>query len=89
MDDLFEKRWSEMGSNNRADENRVVAYWRDYFQRNRMQRDATSPKPSVEFQRGRNTRVNCNSRIPLHRSYEDFKSDMDFAIRNTQGFGRE
>lgn len=32
MDDLFAIRWSEMGSNNRADENRVVAYWRDYLQ---------------------------------------------------------
>lgn len=32
MDELFAIRWSEMGSNNRADESRVVAYWRDYLQ---------------------------------------------------------
>jgi len=32
MEELFDIRWSEVGSNNRADENRVVAYWRDYLQ---------------------------------------------------------
>ncbi|XP_053190794.1 uncharacterized protein LOC128374565 [Scomber japonicus] len=112
MDHLFAIRWSEMGSNNRADENRVVAYWRDYLQDAEedegppklgdilsfatgcdvMPPIGFSPKPSLEFQRGRypiaNTCVNC-LRIPLHQSYEDFKSNMDFAIRNTQGFGME
>ncbi|KAE8300718.1 G2/M phase-specific E3 ubiquitin-protein ligase [Larimichthys crocea] len=112
MDHLFAIRWSEMGSNNRAHENRVVAYWRDYLQDAEedegppklgdilsfatgcdvMPPIGFSPKPSLEFQRGRypiaNTCVNC-LRIPLHQSYEDFKSNMDFAIRNTQGFGME
>ncbi|XP_073729858.1 G2/M phase-specific E3 ubiquitin-protein ligase-like [Misgurnus anguillicaudatus] len=32
MDRLFEIRWSETGSNRRTNENRVVAYWRDYLQ---------------------------------------------------------
>ncbi len=32
MEDLFDIRWSEVESNNRADESRVVAYWRDYLQ---------------------------------------------------------
>ncbi len=32
MDDLFVIRWSEVGSNNGADENMAVAYWRDYLQ---------------------------------------------------------
>lgn len=31
-DALFEIRWSEAGSNARVDENRVIAYWRDYLQ---------------------------------------------------------
>ncbi|XP_078139955.1 G2/M phase-specific E3 ubiquitin-protein ligase [Centroberyx gerrardi] len=107
MDDLFDIRWSEMGSNNRANENRVVAYWRDYLQDAEEEEGPAklgdilsfatgchvvppigfSPKPSLEFQRGRypiaNTCVNC-LRIPLHQSYEDFKSNMDFAIQNTQ-----
>lgn len=32
MDDLFEIQWSENGSNKRANENRVIAFWRDYLQ---------------------------------------------------------
>lgn len=32
VDELFSIRWSASGSNNRTDENRVVAYWRDYLQ---------------------------------------------------------
>ncbi|KAL1276872.1 hypothetical protein QQF64_023545 [Cirrhinus molitorella] len=32
MDDLFEIQWSENGSNRRANENRVIAFWRDYLQ---------------------------------------------------------
>lgn len=32
MDELFDIKWSEMGSNNRTDENRVIAFWRDYLQ---------------------------------------------------------
>ncbi|XDV26417.1 hypothetical protein PO909_030145, partial [Leuciscus waleckii] len=32
MDGLFEIRWSETGSNRRANEKRVVFYWRDYLQ---------------------------------------------------------
>ncbi|XP_073672232.1 uncharacterized protein [Paramisgurnus dabryanus] len=32
LDDLFEIQWSESGSNKRTDENRVIAFWRDYLQ---------------------------------------------------------
>lgn len=32
MDGLFDIRWSEKGTNKRADESKVVAYWRDYLQ---------------------------------------------------------
>lgn len=32
LDELFEIKFSEIGSNNRADENRVIAFWRDYLQ---------------------------------------------------------
>ncbi|XP_062304842.1 G2/M phase-specific E3 ubiquitin-protein ligase-like [Osmerus eperlanus] len=35
-----------------------------------------------------NTCVNC-LRIPLHSAYEAFKTNMDFAIANTQGFGMQ
>ncbi|XP_030611803.1 G2/M phase-specific E3 ubiquitin-protein ligase-like isoform X3 [Archocentrus centrarchus] len=51
-----------------------------------------SPKPSLEFI------TNCKFpvantceiilRIPVHAVYSSFKSDMDFAIRNSPGFGR-
>ncbi len=45
-----------------------------------------------EFQRGSypiaNTCINC-LKIPLYKSYDDFKRNMDFAIQNTQGFGME
>lgn len=33
-----------------------------------------------------NTCVNC-LRLPLHSVYEAFKTNVDFAIANTQGFG--
>ncbi|XP_041644921.1 uncharacterized protein LOC121510767 [Cheilinus undulatus] len=112
MEELFDIRWSEVGSNNRADENRVVAYWRDYLQDAEEEEGPAKlgdilafatgchvappigfcPEPSLEFQRGRypiaNTCINC-LKIPLHKSYDDFKRNMDFAIQNTQGFGME
>uniref|UniRef100_A0A9J7YVV2 HECT domain-containing protein n=1 Tax=Cyprinus carpio carpio TaxID=630221 RepID=A0A9J7YVV2_CYPCA len=51
-----------------------------------------SPKPSLEF-------ITCSRfpvantcenilRIPVHAVYTSFRSDMDFAIRNSPGFGR-
>lgn len=51
-----------------------------------------SPQPSLEFLHtgGKypiaNTCINC-LRLPLYMEYEAFKEAMDFAIRNTQGFG--
>lgn len=34
-----------------------------------------------------NTCINC-LKLPLHNSYAVFKDKMDFALANTQGFGR-
>uniref|UniRef100_A0A673K8Y0 HECT domain-containing protein n=1 Tax=Sinocyclocheilus rhinocerous TaxID=307959 RepID=A0A673K8Y0_9TELE len=49
------------------------------------------PQPSIEFLHPKfptaNTCINC-LRLPLHKSYDMFKSNMDFAICNTQGFGQ-
>lgn len=58
-----------------------------------------SPEPSVEFLHDHsfghrrhlpmaNTCINC-LKLPLLNSYKDLKESMDFAINNTQGFGRE
>ncbi|MGH0162566.1 UNVERIFIED_CONTAM: hypothetical protein FKN15_042949 [Acipenser sinensis] len=55
------------------------------------------PEPSLEFLHPQdvaakfpiaNTCVNC-LRLPLLDNYENFKTNMDFAICNTQGFGIE
>lgn len=51
-----------------------------------------SPTPSLEFiTYSRFPQANtCENilRIPVHAEYTAFKSDMDFAIRNSPGFGR-
>ncbi|ROL55216.1 G2/M phase-specific E3 ubiquitin-protein ligase [Anabarilius grahami] len=53
-----------------------------------------SPQPSLEFLHNEgkypvaNTCINC-LRLPIHKSYEDFKNNMDFGIQNTQGFGMQ
>lgn len=51
-----------------------------------------SPKPSLEFiTHSRFPLANtCENilHIPVHAVYTAFKSDMDFAIRNSPGFGR-
>ena len=58
-----------------------------------------SPLPSVVFlhelplRQGRhlptaNTCINC-LRLPVLKKFEDFKETMDFALKNTQGFGQE
>ncbi|KAL3967315.1 M-phase phosphoprotein 8 [Sarotherodon galilaeus] len=51
-----------------------------------------SPKPSLEFVTNCRFPVanTCENilRIPVHAVYTTFKSDMDFAIRNSPGFGR-
>ncbi|XP_059912148.1 G2/M phase-specific E3 ubiquitin-protein ligase-like, partial [Gadus macrocephalus] len=58
-----------------------------------------SPRPSVDFLhdlppgQGRhlptaNTCINC-LKLPLVNNYEDVKDSMEFAFRNTQGFGQE
>ncbi|KAJ7991034.1 hypothetical protein DPEC_G00293050 [Dallia pectoralis] len=58
-----------------------------------------SPQPSVDFlhelplRQGRhlptaNTCINC-LRLPVLKNFEDFKETMDFALKNTQGFGQE
>ncbi|XP_061586278.1 G2/M phase-specific E3 ubiquitin-protein ligase-like [Cololabis saira] len=46
-----------------------------------------SPKPSLPDFPQANTCENI-LRIPVHAVYTAFKSDMDFAIRNSPGFGR-
>ncbi|MED6243903.1 hypothetical protein ATANTOWER_029703 [Ataeniobius toweri] len=59
-----------------------------------------SPAPSIEFNHEgseessskrmfpmANTCINC-LKLPLITSYEAFKESMDFALGNTQGFGR-
>ncbi|XP_050950442.1 G2/M phase-specific E3 ubiquitin-protein ligase [Labeo rohita] len=59
-----------------------------------------SPQPSIEFLHQddapstarllpmANTCINC-LKLPLHISYQAFKESMEFALGNTQGFGRE
>ncbi|KAI4812495.1 hypothetical protein KUCAC02_023881 [Chaenocephalus aceratus] len=60
-----------------------------------------SPQPSIDFLHGHpsspkqrlpiamaNTCINC-LKLPLLETYDDFKECMDFALGNTQGFGRE
>ncbi|KAL0967801.1 hypothetical protein UPYG_G00257100 [Umbra pygmaea] len=56
-----------------------------------------SPCPFIEFLHdsdtgGRfpiaNTCINC-LRLPIYNTYSGFKTNMDFAIRNTQGFAME
>ncbi|XP_073672791.1 uncharacterized protein [Garra rufa] len=124
LDHLFDIRYSTAGSNKRAEENTIVAFWRDYLldaeegtSSCTLQKILTfatgcsalpavglKPKPSIEFlhpvdtspwdtsQREKfptaNTCINC-LRLPLHKNYDLFKSNMDFAICNTQGFGQE
>lgn len=57
------------------------------------------PRPSIDFLHdhsgtpGRhlpmaNTCINC-LKLPLLDTFEDFRESMDFALGNTQGFGRE
>ncbi|XP_056431348.1 G2/M phase-specific E3 ubiquitin-protein ligase-like [Gadus chalcogrammus] len=54
-----------------------------------------SPQPSLEFLHPSggaakfpvaNTCISC-LRLPIYSTYDCFKTNMDFAIRNTQGFG--
>ncbi|MED6240078.1 hypothetical protein ATANTOWER_015760 [Ataeniobius toweri] len=58
-----------------------------------------SPQPSIEFLHEQsvspsrrlpmaNTCINC-LKLPLLETYDQFKESMDFALGNTQGFGRE
>uniref|UniRef100_A0A8D0A291 HECT domain-containing protein n=1 Tax=Sander lucioperca TaxID=283035 RepID=A0A8D0A291_SANLU len=58
-----------------------------------------SPQPSVDFlhelplRQGRhlptaNTCINC-LRLPVLKKFEDFKETMEFALKNTQGFGQD
>ncbi|XP_054476984.1 G2/M phase-specific E3 ubiquitin-protein ligase-like [Anoplopoma fimbria] len=58
-----------------------------------------SPQPSIDFLHEHssspkqrlpmaNTCINC-LKLPLLDTYEAFRESMDFAIGNTQGFGRE
>ena len=58
-----------------------------------------SPQPSIDFLHDHsssprsclpmaNTCINC-LKLPLFDKYGDFRERMDFAIGNTQGFGRE
>ncbi|XP_077958481.1 G2/M phase-specific E3 ubiquitin-protein ligase [Gasterosteus aculeatus] len=115
VDGLFHIRWSEEGTNQKREEETVVAFWRDYLQDVEEEDGAEklgdilafatgsdavppigfSPQPSLEFLHpsGRaqkfpvaNTCISC-LRLPIYSTYSCFKSNMDFAIRNTQGFG--
>ncbi|XP_073776138.1 uncharacterized protein si:ch211-57f7.7 isoform X1 [Danio rerio] len=116
MDDLFEIQWSEIGSNKRANENRVIAFWRDYLQdveeegaqrlgailsfttgSDHVPPIGFHPQPSIAFHHDSellqrfpiaNTCINC-LRLPLYSTYGAFKSNMEFAINNTHGFGKE
>ncbi|XP_059209526.1 G2/M phase-specific E3 ubiquitin-protein ligase-like [Centropristis striata] len=58
-----------------------------------------SPRPTIDFLHhqsvspGRclpmaNTCINC-LKLPLCDTYTEFKDSMDYALENTQGFGRE
>ncbi|XDV19497.1 hypothetical protein PO909_024962 [Leuciscus waleckii] len=124
LEDLFNIRYSDAGSNRRAEENTAVAFWRDYLLDaeegncncslekilmfatgcNVLPAIGLKPQPSIEFLHTpdstpwsaslrekfptSNTCINC-LRLPLHKDYANFKSNMDFAICNTQGFGQE
>ncbi|KAI7790239.1 hypothetical protein IRJ41_020994 [Triplophysa rosa] len=116
LDDLFEIKWSENGSNKRANENRVIAFWRDYLQdveeegsqrlgailafatgSDQVPPIGFHPQPSIAFHHDTetpqrfpvaNTCIIC-LRFPLYSTYSDFKSNMDFAIDNIHGFGKE
>ncbi|KAA0722928.1 G2/M phase-specific E3 ubiquitin-protein ligase [Triplophysa tibetana] len=121
IEELFEVRLSQKGSNNRVQEEVVVPFWRDYLQDiededGRAKLDmilafatgATcippmgfTPQPTIEFlhiERSQsavvsrfpmaNTCINC-LKLPLHKTYNEFKSSMNFAFANTYGFGME
>ncbi|KAF1389896.1 hypothetical protein PFLUV_G00052290 [Perca fluviatilis] len=119
MDHLFHIRLSEVGSNKRRAEERVVPFWRDYLQDVEEQEGPSklgkilafatgasvippvgfSPQPSIDFLHDHsssprsclpmaNTCIN-GLKLPLFDKYGDFRERMDFAIGNTQGFGRE
>lgn len=122
MEELFEIRLSQKGSNNRVQEEVVVPFWRDYLQDvedeegpaklEKILAFATgatcmppmgfSPQPTIEFLHSErslqsavvsrfpvaNTCINC-LKLPLHKTYNEFKSSMNFAFANTHGFGME
>ncbi|XP_056132671.1 G2/M phase-specific E3 ubiquitin-protein ligase-like [Lampris incognitus] len=54
MDDLFEIRWSETGSNRRREENKVVAYWRDFLQDAEEESGTTTLQEILTFATGSN-----------------------------------
>ncbi|XP_053329662.1 G2/M phase-specific E3 ubiquitin-protein ligase-like [Spea bombifrons] len=118
IDNLFQIRFSQKGSNAFLVEQRIVSYWRDFLQDvEERQTSATlggilvfatgadcvpplgfEPAPSIEFLHSAtneecllplaNTCINC-LKLPIHSTFCNFKSNMDFAIINTQGFGRQ
>ncbi|KAK0153295.1 G2/M phase-specific E3 ubiquitin-protein ligase [Merluccius polli] len=77
LENLFVIRLSAVGSNRRRAEECVVPFWRDYLMDIEGRHLPTA-----------NTCINC-LKLPLVNNYEDFKDSMEFAFRNTQGFGQE
>uniref|UniRef100_A0A3P9CS82 HECT domain-containing protein n=1 Tax=Maylandia zebra TaxID=106582 RepID=A0A3P9CS82_9CICH len=101
MENLFQIIHSERGSNAFQDECRTLAFWQDYLQEAEFENDV-SLEDILVFCTGCDSIpfvTNCRFpvantcenilRIPVHAVYTTFKSDMDFAIRNSPGFGRE
>ncbi|XP_070556619.1 G2/M phase-specific E3 ubiquitin-protein ligase-like [Ptychodera flava] len=117
VEDIFEIKYSEEGSNTRNDEMAVVSFWRDYLI-DVEERDAEvtlqdiivfatgqeripplgfCPPPALEFLTGpgdgrtKNFPVanTCSNilRLPIVKSYDDFKFSMEFGVRNSHGFG--
>ncbi|KAK2842787.1 hypothetical protein Q5P01_012987 [Channa striata] len=104
MDHLFHIRLPEMGSNERRAEElvgpsklgKILAFARGASV---IPPVGFSPQPSVEFLHDQsmspklcllfsNTCINC-LKLPLLDKYEHFRESTDFALGNTQGFGRE
>uniref|UniRef100_A0A9J8BR99 HECT domain-containing protein n=1 Tax=Cyprinus carpio carpio TaxID=630221 RepID=A0A9J8BR99_CYPCA len=92
VENLFQIIHSERGSNAFQAECRTMDVLVFFTGCDSIPALGFSPKPSLEF-------ITCSRfpvantcenilRIPVHAVYTSFRSDMDFAIRNSPGFGR-
>ncbi|KAI4811885.1 hypothetical protein KUCAC02_014756 [Chaenocephalus aceratus] len=91
MDHRFHILLSEVGSYRRRTEEVVVPFWRDYLQDVEDQEGPPELGTILAFATASamaNTCINC-LKLPLLETYDDFKECMDFALGNTQGFGRQ